>query len=89
MHFTTLFSGVRSVERHNGVIFFSYFLHLRFHETFKVNKKEKLKKGGRDLWPYFSFTGCSEATVPERIYNPITAMGFLVMFTFQLDNTKR
>ena len=27
--------------------------------------------------------------VPERIYNPITAMGFLAMFTFQLDNTKR
>ena len=25
----------------------------------------------------------------ERIYNPITAMGFLAMFTFQLDNTKR
>ena len=27
--------------------------------------------------------------VPERIYNPITAMGFSAMFTFQLDNTKR
>ena len=26
---------------------------------------------------------------PERIYNPITAMGFSAMFTFQLDNTKR
>ena len=26
---------------------------------------------------------------PERIYNPITAMGFFAMFTFQLDNTKR
>ena len=26
-------------------------------------------------------------TVPERIYNPITAMGFSAMFTFQLDNT--
>ena len=26
--------------------------------------------------------------LPERIYNPITAMGFLAMFTFQLDNTK-
>ena len=25
----------------------------------------------------------------ERIYNPITAMVFLAMFTFQLDNTKR
>ena len=27
--------------------------------------------------------------MPERIYNPITAMGFSAMFTFQLDNTKR
>jgi hypothetical protein len=26
--------------------------------------------------------------VPERIYNPITAMGFSAMFTFQLDYTK-
>ena len=26
---------------------------------------------------------------PERIYNPIMAMGFSAMFTFQLDNTKR
>jgi hypothetical protein len=23
----------------------------------------------------------------EQIYNPITAMGFLAMFTFQLENT--
>ena len=28
-------------------------------------------------------------TMPERIYNPIMAMGFSAMFTFQLDNTKR
>ena len=26
--------------------------------------------------------------MPERIYNPITAMEFSAMFTFQLDNTK-
>ena len=25
---------------------------------------------------------------PERIYNPITTIGFSAMFTFQLDNTK-
>ena len=25
----------------------------------------------------------------ERIYNPITALGFSAMFIFQLDNTKR
>ena len=28
-------------------------------------------------------------SMPERIYKPIMAMGFLAMFTFQLDNTKR
>ena len=28
-------------------------------------------------------------TRPKRIYNPITAMEFSAMFTFQLDNTKR
>ena len=28
-------------------------------------------------------------SVPERIYNPITAMGSSAMFTFQLDNTKK
>ena len=27
-------------------------------------------------------------SLPEGIYNPITAMGFSAMFTFQLDNTK-
>jgi hypothetical protein len=27
-------------------------------------------------------------TLPERIYNPITAMRFSAMFTFQLGNTK-
>ena len=26
--------------------------------------------------------------MPESIYNPITAMGFSAMFTFQADNTK-
>ena len=26
--------------------------------------------------------------VPKHIDNPITAMGFSAMFTFQLDNTK-
>ena len=28
-------------------------------------------------------------TMLERIYNPITAMGFSAMFTFQMDNTNR
>ena len=30
-----------------------------------------------------------EKTLPELIYNPITAMWFSAMFTFQQDNTKR
>ena len=30
----------------------------------------------------------NQDTLLERIYNPITAMGFSAMFTFQLDNTK-
>ena len=29
------------------------------------------------------------SSLPERTYNPITAMEFLAMFTFQLVNTKR
>ena len=29
------------------------------------------------------------ASLPQVIYNPITAMGYLTMFMFQLDNTKR
>ena len=31
----------------------------------------------------------AEPVYAERIYNPITAMGFSAMFIFQLDNTKR
>ena len=34
-------------------------------------------------------TTLQSRTEPERIYNPITAMGFSAMFTFQLHNTKR
>jgi hypothetical protein len=51
------------------------------------------------VWPVHPLTDCSSQglhhefysgkTKPERIYNPITAMKFLAMFTFQRDNTKR
>ena len=43
-----------------------------------------------ELWvlTFFKHDNSSVATMPEHIYNPITAMGFLAMFTFQLDNTK-
>ena len=34
------------------------------------------------------FSSYSYTVEPERIYNPIMAMGFSAMFTFQQDNTK-
>jgi hypothetical protein len=37
----------------------------------------------------FSNENDLEEAWPECTYNPITAMGFSAMFTFQLDNTKR
>ena len=37
-----------------------------------------VKRKGTSIFTY--------VPLPERIYNPITAMGFLAMFTFQLDN---
>jgi hypothetical protein len=41
-----------------------------------------------EITPFGFFFGVRKAK-PERIYNPITAMGFSAMLTFQLDNTKR
>ena len=31
----------------------------------------------------------TNAIEPKRIYNSITSMGYLAMFTFQLDKTRR
>ena len=42
--------------------------------------------GCKELLEDFNFK--YRMTLPELIYNPITAMGFSAMFTFQLDNTK-
>ena len=36
-----------------------------------------------------SFRSQYKQCEPERNYNPITAMGFSAMFTFQQNNTKR
>ena len=36
-----------------------------------------------------SWIGQQQQSLPECIYNPITAMGFSALFTFQLDNTKK
>ena len=60
----------------------------------------KLKKGTEDRTEDRSEDGNlkspkmqDSSTQPEpnvsTFYNPITPMGFLAMFTFQLDNTKR
>ena len=49
---------------------------------------------GKSCWPtwknnhYRNGVYTYRGAWPERIYNPITAMVFLAMFTFQLDNTK-
>ena len=52
----------------------------------------------RNIWDIFSnilgkifyhfLENWTFAILPERIYNPIKAMGFSAMFNFQLDNTK-
>ena len=41
--------------------------------------------GGDPATPIFYKSG---KPMPKRIYNPITALEFSAMFTFQLDNTK-
>ena len=35
----------------------------------------------------YNFKLYNDQSMPERIYNPIAAMGFSAMFIFQLDNT--
>ena len=42
-------------------------------------------------WKYYPsvYLSTNDNKAPKRIYNPIMAMGFLAMFTVQLDNTKR
>ena len=57
-------------------------LHFNFYTYKFYNFIEKAKK-------FLEKTPISNVSKPERIYNPITAMGFSAMFTFQLDNTKR
>jgi hypothetical protein len=41
------------------------------------------------LFARLAFKNMLMHTEPERIYNPITAIGFFAMFTSQLDNTMR
>ena len=53
-----------------------------YKNSVRFNLAIRIKKSQCDLW-------VCNLKVPERIYNPITAMGFSAMFTFQLDNTKR
>ena len=59
-------------------------LNLTMH---KVNSSQNVQSA-ESLSGSFSKLTCLEP-MSELIYNPITAMGFSAMFTFQLDNTKR
>ena len=65
-------------------------MHPHFQKLFMNHniKADSQKMLWSNLWTMeqkYSLT-----TLPERIYNPIAAMGFSAMFyTFQLDNTKR
>ena len=81
---------VKKLELVKSFIFFPYqstwldVPGLQSHRELKNTiRYKKLKK---------PFVTCSEylksKSMLERIYNPITAMGFLAMFTFELDNTK-
>ena len=42
-----------------------------------------------EIMPSYVVVQLNCDTKPKYIYSPITAMGFLAMFTFQLDNSKR
>ena len=66
MHFTTLFSGVRSVERHNGVKYFLISCICVLMRHSRSIRRKKMKKGEKDLFPHLSFTDCSEATVNKN-----------------------
>ena len=49
------------------------------------------KPAAADFWKNDQISGIFSPKLPwpERIYNPIKAMGFSEKFTFQLDITKR
>lgn len=55
----------------------------------QLSKSILIHNRGTDLlFKAFVTQGALESR-PKSIYNPITAMGLLTMFTFQKDNTKR
>ena len=56
-----------------------------FELKFLELRQAKLK-GPRAELGHFNFWAETEVTVLERIYNPIMAMRFSAMFTFQLDS---
>jgi hypothetical protein len=64
----------------------SSFLSGSTHEVLFMNRFCFLNFG---LSRGFLLLHFSRLQLPERIYNPIMAMGFSAMLTFQLDNTKR
>ena len=59
---------------------------------YSVHKKIKLEELHTEKGSRFCdivIKGPNTARIYLQPYNPITAMGFSTMFTFQLENTKR
>ena len=61
---------------------------LRSQKLDDIETWNQQKKGQQDV-SLIVFQFIHKYIKPERIYNPITAMGFSAMFTFQLDNSKK
>ena len=59
-------------------------IYLRMAQKTIITKKLAI---GKTSELQLESTKAQERAMSERIYNPITAMGFSAMFTFQLDNT--
>ena len=64
-----------------------FFKFCKFFEEIEANTQIGTKCDFRD-GPWITLEAVADA-MPERIYNPIMAMGFSAMFTFQLNNSKR
>ena len=63
--------------------------HNFYHWTFVALIEDKKQRQDKPFIQPSDVFSALLKTMPEHIYNPNTAMEFLVMFTFQLDNTKR
>ena len=63
--------------------------HNFYHWTFVALIEDKKQRQDKPFIQPSDVFSALLKTMPEHIYNPITAMEFLAMFTFQLNNTKR